>query len=157
DDAELEQLMTTHTATSGYNAINGYEVAKYDDWYLPIVQTNGGPGGTWNSILRVANLADHNSAVTIRFFPADDGSGSLQTGFQLQNFVSGGETWNVDLSDWVPEGWVGSAHVYTDGYVFAMVDRYKVGYNMWISNTGSSANFEWQAQHGAPWLNPLST
>ncbi len=65
------------TAVSGYNAVNGLELAQFDEWYLPIVQTNCGPGGCWDSMIRVANLSSLNNAVTIRFFPADDGSGSL--------------------------------------------------------------------------------
>src|SRR5690606_35334690 len=47
----------------------------------------------------------------------------------------------------VPDGWVGTAHIYSDGAVFAMVDRFKVGYNMWITNTGSSADYENIAQN----------
>src|SRR5690606_38705816 len=80
-------------AVSGYNAINGAEVSRFNQWYLPIVQTNGEPGGNWDSFIRVANLQEQNSAVTIRFFPADDGSGSLQTGFQVEHLVHGGATW----------------------------------------------------------------
>jgi hypothetical protein len=60
--------------------------------------------------------------------------------------LNGGETWNVNLSDLVPEGWVGTDHIFSDGAVFAMADRFKVGYNMWITNTGSSADFENLAQ-----------
>ncbi len=142
EGSETAQVVTSDTAVSGYNAVNGVEVAYFDEWYLPIVQTNCGPGGCWDTVIRVANLDALNNAVTIRFFPADDGSGSLQTGFQIQDLVDGGTTWNVNLSDLVPEGWVGTAHVYSDGAVFAMADRYKVGYNMWVTNTGSSADFE---------------
>ncbi len=146
EGSETAQVVTTDTAVSGYNAVNGVEVGYFDEWYLPIVQTNCGPGGCWDTVIRVANLDASNNAVTIRFFPADDGSGSLQTGFQIQDLVDGGTTWNVNLSDLVPEGWVGTAHVYSDGAVFAMADRYKVGYNMWVTNTGSSADFENLAQ-----------
>jgi hypothetical protein len=60
--------------------------------------------------------------------------------------VNGGDTWHIHLGSLVPEGWVGSAHIYSDGWVFPMVDRYKVGYSMWITNTGSAANFENLAQ-----------
>ncbi len=134
------------TAVSGYNAINGLEVSSFNAWYLPIVQTNCGPGGCWDSMIRVANLSDQNSAVTIRFFPHDNAAGSLDTGFQIEQLVDGGDTWNVHLGSLVPQGWIGSAHIYSDGNVFAMVDRYKVGYNMWITNTGSAANFESEAQ-----------
>ena len=136
----------TDTAVSGYNAINGAELYYFGEWHLPIVQTNCGPGGCWDSVIRVGNFDEVNNAVEIRFFPASDGSGSLQTGFQLQANVNGGDTWEVNLSDYVPEGWVGTAHIYTDGAVFPMVDRYKVGYNMWITNTGSSADFEQGSQ-----------
>jgi hypothetical protein len=146
EGAEVQQIATTATAVSGYNALNGAEVYRFDQWYLPIVQTNCGPGGCWDSVLRVGNVSGQNAAVTIRFFPADDGSGSLQTGFQIEALVNGGDTWHVSLSDYVPEGWVGSAHIYTDGQVFAMVDRFKVGYNMWVTNSGSSADFENIAQ-----------
>ncbi len=146
DGEDLPMTSEADSAVSGYNAISGSEVFVFHEWYLPIVQTNCGPGGCWDSMLRVANLSNLNSAVTVRFFPSDDGSGSLQTGFQVQELVNGGETWHINLGDLVPEGWVGSAHVYSDGEVFAMVDRYKVGYNMWLTNTGSSADFENIAQ-----------
>src|SRR5690606_5952837 len=72
EGAGLEQFVTTHTAVSGYNALNGIEVFEFDEWYLPIVQTNGGPGGKWNSIIRIANVDFTNNAVTARFFPAQD-------------------------------------------------------------------------------------
>ncbi|MBA2454598.1 MAG: hypothetical protein H0V47_15615, partial [Chloroflexia bacterium] len=142
----LPTTTAADTAVSGYNAINGAELSQFDEFYLPIVQTNCGPGGCWDTVIRVANLAGENNAVTIRFFPADDGSGSLATGFQIQESVDGGSTVNINLGDLVPEGWVGSAHILSDGGVFAMADRYKVGYNMWITNTGSGANFENEAQ-----------
>jgi len=145
--AETMQISTSSdTSVSGYNAVNGIEISRFNEWYLPIVQTNGGPGGKWNSIIRVGNFSGENNAVTVRFFPADDGSGSLQTGFQVQQLVNGGDTLHIDLSDYVPEDWVGSAHILSDGAVFAMVDRYKVGTSMWITNTGSSADFENVAQ-----------
>lgn len=133
-------------AVSGYNAINGAEVGRFSEWYLPIVQTNCGPGGCWDSMLRVSNLSEQNSSVEVRFFAADVGQGSLQTGFQVDKLLNGGETWHIQLSDLVPEGWVGSAHIYSDGYVFPMVDRFKVGYSMWLTNTGSASNFENAAQ-----------
>src|SRR5690606_11752606 len=124
------------------------EIKTFDDWYLPIVQRNVGPGGAWNTIVRVANfggyaedgelLTNRNAAVTVRFFPADDGSGSLQTGFQLQYHVSSGDTVNIDIADYVPEGWVGSVHIYSDGAVAAMADRYKnEGYKVWLTTTAS--------------------
>ncbi len=138
----LPYTTAADTSVSGYNAIGGRELGYFDQLYFPIVQTNCGPGGCWNSILRIANMGlDDNAAVTVRFFPADDGSGSLQTGFQLQGLVDVGETWSIDLSEWVPEGWVGSAHVYTDDAVGAIVDRVKVGTDMWITNTASNANY----------------
>ncbi len=138
----LPYTTAADTSVSGYNAIGGRELGYFDQLYFPIVQTNCGPGGCWNSILRIANMGlDDNAAVTVRFFPADDGSGSLQTGFQLQGLVDVGEVWSIDLSEWVPEGWVGSAHVYTDDAVGAIVDRVKVGTDMWITNTASNANY----------------
>ncbi len=147
----LPYTTTADTSVSGYNALSGRELGFFDELYFPIVQTNCGPGGCWNSILRVANMGfDDNAAVTVRFFPADDGSGSLQTGFQLQGLVDVGEVWNIDLSEWVPEGWVGSAHVYTDDAIGAIVDRVKVGTDMWITNTASNATSEgvWQVPGG---------
>ncbi len=41
----------------------------------------------------------------------------------------------------MPEGWVGSVHVYSDSAVFAMADRVKVGYGAWITNTASNAPY----------------
>ncbi|MBA2452538.1 MAG: hypothetical protein H0V47_05170, partial [Chloroflexia bacterium] len=131
----LPYTSAADTAVSGYNALSGFEVFRFDEWYLPIVQTNCGPGGCWDSTIRVANVGAVNNAVTIRFFPHDNAQGSLATGFQIQDLVDGGDTWNVNLSDLVPEGWVGSAHIFSDGAVFAMVDRFKVGYNMWLTYT----------------------
>jgi hypothetical protein len=144
--ANLPFTSSADKAVSGYNSVNGSEVSRFNDWYLPIVQTNCGPGGCWDSILRVANLSSTNSAVTVRFFATAEGSGSLQTGFQLERLLSGGETWHINLSELVTGEWVGSAHIMSDGWVFAMVDRYKVGYSMWLTNTGSAASFENEAQ-----------
>jgi hypothetical protein len=131
------------TSVSGYNATSGREVGFFDELYLPVVQTNCGPGGCWNSVLRVANVGPFdNAAVTVRFFAADNAVGSLNTGFQLESLLNQGEVWSIDLSEWVPEGWVGSAHILTDDAVVATVDRYKAGTDMWITNTASNAAAE---------------
>jgi hypothetical protein len=151
DGESLPYTTSADTSVSGYNAISGRELGFFDQLYFPIVQTNCGPGGCWDTILRVANFGiDRNAAVTVRFFPADDGSGSLQDGFQLQALVNAGAVWSIDLADWVPQGWVGSAHVYTDDAVAAIADRFKVGTDMWITNTASNAQAEafWQFPGG---------
>ncbi len=138
------------SSVSGYNAVGGFELGEFDDWYFPIVQTNGGPGGAWNTILRIANFGNvvdgevghiGSAAVTARFFPADDAQGSLNTGFQLQALVNTGDVWNIDVSDYVPEGWVGSVHVYSDSAIYAMADRVKLGYGEWITNTASNSPY----------------
>ena len=68
----------------------------------------------------------------------------------MQALVDVGQTWSIDLADWVPAGWVGSAHVFSDDAVTAIVDRYKAGTNMWITNTASNAAAEnyWQYPTG---------
>ena len=143
--AGLPYTTSADTAVSGYNGLSGAEVGQFDEHYLPIVQTNGGPGGPWDSRVTVANLrGDANAAVTLRFFPNDnDGSGSLQTGWQQNVLVSAGAVYQLTLSEYVPEGWTGSVHIYSDTAVGAIVDRYKVGTDMWLTNIGSNANFEW--------------
>ena len=146
DGETLPYTTVSDTAVSGYNAINGWELFRFQQWYLPIVQTNCGPGGCWDTVIRAANYTGTNTAITLRFFPSDDGSGSLNTGFQLEYLVNGGATVSVNLSDHVPEGWVGSVHAYSDGAMMVMADRFKVGYNMWLTNTGSGADFENIAQ-----------
>ena len=149
--ANLPYTTTADTSVSGYNAVSGREVGFFDKLYFPIVQTNCGPGGCWDTVLRVSNVGlDNNAAVTVRFFPADDGSGSLQTGFQVQALLDAGQTWSVKLSDWVPTGWVGSAQVLTDDAVVGIADRFKVGTDMWITNTAANAQAEsfWQFPGG---------
>ena len=44
--------------------------------------------------------------------------------------------------EWVPEGWIGSAHIFTDDNVVAIADRYKAGTDMWITNTASNKTAE---------------
>lgn len=150
---DLPYTTTADEVVDGYNAVSCHEIAEYDDWYLPIVQTNVGPGGAWNTIIRVANYGNYDddgtfegvgsAAVTLRFFPADDGSGSLATGFQLQHLINAGDTLNINLSEHVPEGWVGSVHVYSDGAIFTMADRYKTAeYDVWLTTTGTNAGHE---------------
>ena len=69
----LPYTTAADTSVSGYNATSGREVGFFDELYLPIVQTNCGPGGCWNTILRVANVGPFdNAAVTVRFFAADN-------------------------------------------------------------------------------------
>ena len=139
----LPYTTAADTSVSGYNATSGREVGFFDELYLPIVQTNCGPGGCWNTILRVANVGPFdNAAVTVRFFPADNSAGSLDTGFQLEGLLDQGELWSIDLMEWVPEGWVGSAHIFTDDNVVAIADRYKAGTDMWITNTASNKTAE---------------
>ena len=148
DGETLPFTTAADSSVSGYNSIGGFELGEFDDWYFAIAQTNCGPGGCWNSHLRIANFGNEvageignigSAAVTARFFPADDAQGSLDTGFQLQALVNTGDVWHIDLSDYVPEGWIGSVHVYSDSAIFAMVDRVKVGYGAWITNTASNA------------------
>jgi hypothetical protein len=148
DGETLPFTTAADSSVSGYNSIGGFELGEFDDWYFAIAQTNCGPGGCWNSHLRIANFGNvvdgevgniGSAAVTARFFPADDAQGSLDTGFQLQALVNTGDVWHIDLSDYVPEGWIGSVHVYSDSAIFAMVDRVKVGYGAWITNTASNA------------------
>jgi len=146
DGETLPYTTTEDTSVSGYNALNGFELDRFDQWYLPIVQTNCGPGGCWDTVIRASNYSGTNAAIELRFFPSDDGSGSLNTGFQVNLSINGGETQSVVLSDYVPEGWVGSVHAYSDADIMLMADRFKVGYNMWLTNTGSSADFENIAQ-----------
>ncbi|MEI2616734.1 MAG: hypothetical protein V9F06_03700 [Thermomicrobiales bacterium] len=112
--------------------------------YIPIVQTNVGPGGAWNTRVTVANLGvDANAAVTLRFFPNDgDGSGSLQTGWQQNVLISVGAVYQITLSDYVPEGWTGNVHILSDDLIGAIADRYKVGTDMWLTNIGSLSTFE---------------
>src|SRR5690606_1717882 len=120
------------------------EVGNTDDpwnngWYFPIVQTNGGPGGAWNSILRIANFGDGDgtigaAGVNVTFYPQDNASGELNQSFVRDFLVNAGQTVDIDLSPLVPEGWIGTAHSSADAPMFAMVDRVKVGYNMWLTN-----------------------
>lgn len=144
------------TSVSGYNAVSGREVGFADELYLPIAQTNSGPGGQWNSIIRVANVGFFaNAAVTVRFFPATEyAAGSLQSGFQLQALVNIGETWSIDLASLLQPGeeWVGAVHVYSDDEVVGMVDRYKAGTDMWITNTASNYTAESNFQPGFPYV-----
>jgi len=150
--AGLPYTSSADTSVSGYNGVSGAEVYPdlYDDLadgvYIPLVQTNGGPGGAWDTRVTVANMGyDANAAVTLRFFPNDgDGSGSLHTGWQENILVNVGDVYQITLSDLVPEGWTGNVHILSDDAVAAIADRYKVGTDMWLTNIGSQANFEVQ-------------
>src|SRR5690606_28116511 len=79
------------------------------------------------------------AGVIVTFYPADNAAGELNQSFSVPLTLNAGETQAIDLSDHVPEGWIGSAHISSDGPVFAMVDRVKVGYTMWLTNTASNA------------------
>jgi len=150
--ASLPYTTASDISVSGYNGLSGAEVGVdlYDDYadgvYIPLIQTNGGPGGAWNTRVTVANLGtDANAAVTLRFFPNDgDGSGSLATGWQENILVNVGDVYQLTLSDLVPEGWTGNLHILSDDAIGAIADRYKVGTDMWLTNIGSQANFEVQ-------------
>ncbi len=112
--------------------------------YIPIVQTNVGPGGAWDTRVTVANFGvDANAGVELRFFPNNgDGSGSLQTGWQQSVLISVGAVYQITLSDYVPEGWTGNVHILSDDLIGAIADRYKVGTDMWLTNIGSLSTFE---------------
>lgn len=162
------------SAVSGYNAVAGLEIVEYDDWYLPIVQRNGGPGGQWNTIIRIANFGQKvgslkeeerqllareidsdidvlgQAAVTIRFFPADDAAGSHNTGFQLEQLLNAGEVWHINAARYLPPGWIGSAHIYSDGAIFALADRIKPGFGQWLTNTASNASHTVEANSPNP-------
>jgi hypothetical protein len=158
--ADLPYTSANDWAVSGYNGVTGAELGRFDQLYLPIAQTNSGPGGAWNSIVRVANFGgDQNASVTVRFFPADDAQGSLNTGRVVQGLLSPGSVWSIDLSGGttvgnttglgLPPGWIGSVHIITDTAVAAIIDRYKTdagGFPMWLTNTASNAAAEnkWQ-------------
>jgi len=140
----LPYTSSDDTSVSGYNGLSGAEVGQFDEHYIPLVQTNAGPGGAWDTRVTVANLrGDANAAVTLRFFPNNgDGSGSLQTGWQENVLVNPGAVYQLTMSDLVPEGWTGNVHIYSDTAVGAIADRYKVGTDMWMTNTGSNAYYE---------------
>ncbi len=150
DGENLPYTSAADTAVSGYNAVSGWELTECDlGWYLPIVQTNGGPGGAWNTIIRVANFGDTfggdfigAAGVTVTVYPADSGGGELGKSHSFNLLINAGQTKYIDLSDHVPEGYVGSAHIQADAPVFAMVDRIKVGYSDWITNTATNATLE---------------
>ncbi len=157
DGENLPMTSEVDTAVSGYHGLAGQELIEvgntegpFNGWYLPIVQTNGGPGGAWNSIIRIANFGDGGiigaAGVNVTIYPYDDAAGELNQSFTLSETVNAGETWTIDISDHVPEGFIGSAHISADAPVFAMVDRVKVGYNEWLTNTASNAAFT--AQEG---------
>jgi hypothetical protein len=149
-------------AVSGYNGVTGAELGRFDQLYLPIAQSNSGPGGSWNSIVRIANFGgDSNAAVTVRFFPYDNAVGSLNVGQQVQRLLSPNTVWSINISGGatiadtlnlgLPPGWVGSVHIYSDTAVAAIVDRYKTdagGFPMWLTNTASNAAAENKWQRG---------
>ena len=45
----LPYTTAADTSVSGYNAVSGREVGFFDELYFPIVQTNCGPGGCWDT------------------------------------------------------------------------------------------------------------
>src|SRR5690606_20003733 len=116
-------------------------------WYLPIVQTNSGPGGAWNSIIRIANFGDDDgtigaAGVNVTLYPYHDAAGELNQSSVRDFLVNAGQTVAIDVSSVVPARWIGSVHISADAPIFAMVDRVKPGYHMWLTNTASNSFIE---------------
>ncbi len=120
------ETSSAQITVSGYTGLSEYGLGS--PLTLPVAQTNS----NWNTLIRVTNfqeVASHEIAVTL--FPA---GGGLALGPYIQN-APPGQTRTFDLLDLgVPEDWVGSAYITSDGPIAAIAERVKNETNMLIIN-----------------------
>jgi hypothetical protein len=103
--------------------------------YMPIVQTNSG----WNTILHLSNIdpSVENAAIVVELIRTDQ-QGYAAAGsdkYLFEEIVPAGTTWTLDLrAAGIPDGWVGSAWITSNGGVVANAMRVKVESDMLVTN-----------------------
>lgn len=129
---------------TGYTAVTQADVdaslaTPSSGWFLPIVQTNSG----WNSNIRIANLAEQTTSVTLRVFPNDNTAGGAGAALTIQRTIQIGATLNLDLlAELGVTEWVGYAEVHADGPVGVLTHRSKPAAAMAMTNVATSGDLQ---------------
>ena len=114
-------IVTGYTALTQAD-VDAAQASASSGWFLPIVQTNSG----WNSFVRIANLAEQTTLITLRLYAHDNQAGSAGAALTIQRAVEVGATINLDiLAELGVAEWVGYAELHADGPVTALVHRSK--------------------------------
>ena len=106
--------------------------------YLPIVQTNSG----WNTEIRLSNIdftqttAAQVNVTLIASHQQGFGASAEHKVTETFNIPPGG-TVSMDVSNWVPDEWVGSAHITSTVGIVTSALRSKVSDSMLMINTAA--------------------
>lgn len=135
DDAIIVTGYTALTQTD----VDASQATPSSGWFLPIVQTNSG----WNSNIRIANLGERTTAVTLRLFPNNNTAGGDGAALTIQRTIQIGSTLDFDiLAELGVTGWVGYAEVHADGPVGVLVHRSKPAAATVMTNVAASGDLQ---------------
>ena len=127
--------------TSAFQSVSGatgirdedWEAANFGrSWVLPVVQTNS----NWRTVIKITNLRNQINQVTVTLQRSRGVTAGEQT-YTLNQTLSAGQTWTIDLASVVPPEWVGAAFVdATSTGVAVVAERYKPEWRMLLTNEG---------------------
>lgn len=124
---------SAHATVGGYTGIMPGQLDT--DAVLPVVQTNS----DWNTVIRVGNVDESETANTVRLALHEAGGSSAPVVFT--EVLGAGETATFDLLQrGVEPGWVGSAVITADANIGAVAERVKPATNMLIMNQSRPVN-----------------
>jgi hypothetical protein len=131
-------IVTGYTALTQAD-VDAAQASASSGWFLPIVQTNSG----WNSNIRIANLAEQTTGITLRLYSHDNQSGSAGAALTIQRTIQIGATINLNIQEelGIPE-WVGYAEIHSDGPVTALVHRSKLAAATALTNVAMSGDIQ---------------
>lgn len=123
------QTTSANVTVDGYSGLTADQISdQYDEYVLPIVQTNNG----WNTALRIASFgkeSDPNSLVsfTVTFYEAGGQGIAGGASGSYSGTMAAGDVASLDLKHDLgfEDEWVGSAYITANTPIGAVADRYK--------------------------------
>lgn len=138
-----------HWTVDGYSGLTPGQITSADDtWVLPIAQTNNG----WRTILRVASFGamtdsiDGATDVKLTFHGSSE-QGFAGESWRLSKRIDAGEVATVDLSDYVPDDFVGSVFIESSAAIGAVAERMKSGDRMLLTNVSRPKSIDGNLQY----------
>ena len=123
------QVVTGYTGLSQSDLAAARTTAS-SAWFLPIVQTNS----DWNTLVRVANLAQTPASVTVEIYPSRNTDGADGASLTQVRELGVTEVWTIDALASLGSEFVGFARITATADVGVVAQRVKPGAMMAITN-----------------------
>jgi hypothetical protein len=127
---------TQHVSIDGYSALTAGQLSSDSQtWILPVVQRNNG----WETILRLSAFGavedgTRSSSDVVLTFRGSGSDGFANDRWEHTLELAPGETESLEISEIVPDGFVGSVSIEYDGLIGAIAERYKTEDHMLLTN-----------------------